>query len=112
MRISRRLPPRTHADMVASLSSDGRERVGRLANPTARPMSSRAPISDEDARRAAETTFDRNVVVVAGAGTGKTTLLVNRLVHLLMREPQPVAITQTVAFFFNDTATTEMKLRL
>jgi len=75
-------------------------------------MSSRAPISDEDARRAAETTFDRNVVVVAGAGTGKTTLLVNRLVHLLMREPQPVPITQTVALTYTNKAATEMKVRL
>ena len=75
-------------------------------------MSSRAPISDQDARRAAETTFDRNVVVVAGAGTGKTTLLVNRLVHLLMREPQPVAITQTVALTYTNKAATEMKVRL
>ena len=75
-------------------------------------MSSRAPISDQDARRAAETTFDRNVVVVAGAGTGKTTLLVNRLVHLLMREPQPVTITQTVALTYTNKAATEMKVRL
>ena len=75
-------------------------------------MSSHAPISDQDARRAAETTFDRNVVVVAGAGTGKTTLLVNRLVHLLMREPQPVAITQTVALTYTNKAATEMKVRL
>lgn len=75
-------------------------------------MSSLRTISDLDARRAAETTFDRNVVVVAGAGTGKTTLLVNRLVHLLMREPQPVAITQIVALTYTNKAATEMKARL
>jgi len=75
-------------------------------------MNSRVPISDQEARRAAETTFDRNVVVVAGAGTGKTTLLVNRLVHLLMREPRPVAITQTVALTYTNKAATEMKIRL
>ncbi|HKT35673.1 MAG TPA: UvrD-helicase domain-containing protein [Nitrospira sp.] len=69
-------------------------------------------MSDRDSRRAAETTFDRNVVVVAGAGTGKTTLLVNRLVHLLMREPHPVTITQTVALTYTNKAATEMKLRL
>ena len=50
-------------------------------------------IPDRPARDLAETTFDRNVVVVAGAGTGKTTLLVNRLVHLLIKEPHPVAMT-------------------
>lgn len=67
---------------------------------------------DHDARRAAESTFDRNVVVVAGAGTGKTTLLVNRLIHLLMRERQPVPITQAVALTYTNKAATEMKVRL
>ena len=75
-------------------------------------MSNRGSMSDQDARRAAETTFDRNVVVVAGAGTGKTTLLVNRLIQLLMREPHPVAITQTVALTYTNKAATEMKIRL
>ena len=63
-------------------------------------------------RELAETTFDRNVVVVAGAGTGKTTLLVNRLVYLLMKEPAPVPITQIVALTFTNKAATEMKVRL
>ena len=75
-------------------------------------MSGPRTISDMDARRAAETTFDRNVVVVAGAGTGKTTLLVNRLVHLLMREPRPVAMTQIVALTYTNKAASEMKARL
>ncbi|MSR23661.1 MAG: hypothetical protein EXR96_01015 [Nitrospiraceae bacterium] len=69
-------------------------------------------IPDKAERRLAETTFDRNVVVVAGAGTGKTTLLVNRLVHLLMREPHPVGITKLVALTFTNKAATEMKIRL
>jgi ATP-dependent helicase/nuclease subunit A len=64
------------------------------------------------ARELAETTFDRNVVVVAGAGTGKTTLLVNRLVYLLMKEPAPVLITQVIALTFTNKAATEMKVRL
>jgi ATP-dependent helicase/nuclease subunit A len=64
------------------------------------------------ARESAETTFDRNVVVVAGAGTGKTTLLVNRLVSLIMKEPAPVPITQVVALTFTNKAATEMKVRL
>lgn len=75
-------------------------------------MSSAQVIPDQDAREAAETTFDCNVVVVAGAGTGKTTLLVNRLVHLLMKEPRPVAVTQVVALTFTNKAATEMKVRL
>jgi ATP-dependent helicase/nuclease subunit A len=75
-------------------------------------MSPCGPLSDREARRAAETTFDRNVVVVAGAGTGKTTLLVNRLIHLLMREPRPVSITEVVALTYTNKAATEMKGRL
>lgn len=69
-------------------------------------------ISDRDARIAAETTFDHNVVVIAGAGTGKTTLLVNRLVHLLMKEPHPIGITELIALSFTNKAATEMKVRL
>lgn len=75
-------------------------------------MSPDCGMPDRAARQAAETTFDRNVVVVAGAGTGKTTLLVNRLVHLLMKEPAPVSITQVVALTFTNKAATEMKVRL
>jgi ATP-dependent helicase/nuclease subunit A len=75
-------------------------------------MSSHHEISDRAAREAAETTFDRNVVVIAGAGTGKTTLLVNRLVHLVMKEPRPVPITQVVALTFTNKAAMEMKVRL
>jgi len=75
-------------------------------------MSSQTQILDRGARETAETTFDRNVVVVAGAGTGKTTLLVNRLVHLLMKEPHPVKITEIIALTFTNKAATEMKVRL
>ncbi len=75
-------------------------------------MSNEDQISDRAAREAAETTFDRNVVVVAGAGTGKTTLLVNRIIHLLMKEPRPIGITELVALTFTNKAATEMKVRL
>ena len=69
-------------------------------------------IPDAQVRRLAESTFDRNVVVVAGAGTGKTTLLVNRFIHTLMREPNPVKVTEVVALTFTNKAATEMKIRL
>jgi ATP-dependent helicase/nuclease subunit A len=75
-------------------------------------MTNDLSISDRMARESSETTFDRNVVVVAGAGTGKTTLLVNRLVHLLVKEPAPVPIAQIVALTFTNKAATEMKVRL
>jgi ATP-dependent helicase/nuclease subunit A len=68
--------------------------------------------ADASERERAATTFDRNLVVTAGAGTGKTTLLVDRLVHLLMREPAPVKITEIVALTFTNKAANEIKLRL
>ena len=49
-------------------------------------------LGDADARRCAASTFDRNVVVTASAGTGKTTLLVERLLRLLMKSPSPVSL--------------------
>lgn len=75
-------------------------------------MSEGPLLEDARDRLLAETTWDRNVVVVAGAGTGKTTLLVNRMLNLLLREPQPLAITEIVALTFTNKAATEMKQRL
>ncbi|HEY6084320.1 MAG TPA: UvrD-helicase domain-containing protein, partial [Nitrospira sp.] len=69
-------------------------------------------LADSRERLLAETTWDRNVIVMAGAGTGKTTILVNRIINLLMREPHPLAITEVVALTFTNKAATEMKQRL
>jgi ATP-dependent helicase/nuclease subunit A len=63
-------------------------------------------------RQTAVATFDHNLVVTAGAGTGKTTLLVDRLLHLLLRNPDPLKITEIVALTFTNKAAGEMKLRL
>ena len=68
--------------------------------------------ADDLERRQATTTFDRNVVVTAGAGTGKTTLLVERCVNLLMRPSEPVQMTELVALTFTNKAANEMKARL
>lgn len=83
-----------------------------MGSPMTTPSPQPPRMSDYEDRRRAETVFDRNVIVVAGAGTGKTTLLVNRLIHLLMREPHPLAITEIVALTFTNKAATEMKVRL
>lgn len=75
-------------------------------------MSETGLLPDSPARLAAATTFDRNVVVIAGAGTGKTTLLVSRLLHILLREPDPLPLSRVVALTFTNKAATEMKVRL
>ncbi len=75
-------------------------------------MSNAHDLVDGAERLMAETTFDRNVVVVAGAGTGKTTLLVNRILHALVREPHPVRLIHLVALTFTNKAAHEMKMRL
>ncbi|MEP6935614.1 MAG: UvrD-helicase domain-containing protein, partial [Nitrospirota bacterium] len=75
-------------------------------------MSDALILADSQDRFLAETTWDRNVVVVAGAGTGKTTILVNRILNLLLREPNPLAITEIVALTFTNKAATEIKQRL
>ncbi|MGH7808963.1 MAG: UvrD-helicase domain-containing protein, partial [Candidatus Binatia bacterium] len=69
-------------------------------------------LPDARDRELAVSTFDRNLVVTAGAGTGKTTLLVDRLVHLLLRNPEPLRITDIVALTFTNKAANEMKQRL
>ena len=69
-------------------------------------------LSDSQDRLLAQTTWDRNVVVIAGAGTGKTTILVNRMLNLLMREPHPLSMSEIVALTFTNKAATEMKQRL
>ena len=73
---------------------------------------SQIELADAGDRQVATASFDRNLVVTAGAGTGKTTLLVDRLVHLLLRNPQPLKITEIVALTFTNKAADEMKLRL
>src|SRR5206468_7243992 len=69
-------------------------------------------LPDARDRQVAVVTFDRNLVVTSGAGTGKTTLLVDRLVQLLLRNPEPLKITEIVALTFTNKAANEMKLRL
>jgi ATP-dependent helicase/nuclease subunit A len=69
-----------------------------------------ALLPDAEARRAAIETLDRPLLVEAGAGTGKTTLVVERILHALAigaaRMPGVVAIT------FTEKAAAELRLRL
>src|SRR6185436_14809812 len=92
------IAPRRLGSCACCASKNWRRRM--MARPD--PKRHDPAVPDAGVRLQAETTFDRNVVVVAGAGTGKTTLLVNRLVYLLMKEPAPVPITQIVALTFTN----------
>lgn len=65
---------------------------------------------DHAHRRRAATELQRNVVVTAGAGTGKTRLLINRLTLLILGEEIPVE--KIVALTFTKKAAEEMRDRL
>ncbi|MBI3553159.1 MAG: UvrD-helicase domain-containing protein [Elusimicrobia bacterium] len=69
---------------------------------------------DQAARDKARLSLGCNVVVEAGAGTGKTTLLTDRLLFLLLGGPggKPVPIHAVVALTFTEKAAAEIKLRL
>lgn len=61
-------------------------------------------------RLAAVLPGDKNIIVEAGAGTGKTTLLAARLCYLILGKG--LKIDQIVALTFTDKAAAEIKLRL
>jgi ATP-dependent helicase/nuclease subunit A len=65
----------------------------------------------EPAQAEAAYTLDRHVSVTAGPGAGKTTVLVERYLHIL-REKKPASIDQIVAITFTNRAANEMRERL
>ena len=69
-------------------------------------------LPDSHARHGAVTASGTNVVVTAGAGTGKTSLLIDRILHLLTRGRDRLALTQIVAVTFTNKAASELKLRI
>jgi ATP-dependent helicase/nuclease subunit A len=68
------------------------------------------PLPDAADRRRAVTDFTGNLVVTAGAGTGKTALLVERALNLIAGHG--VEIESLAAITFTDKAAAELKLRL
>jgi ATP-dependent helicase/nuclease subunit A len=66
--------------------------------------------SDEDARERARTDFRTSLVLEAGAGTGKTTLLVDRILALV--QTGACRLDQIAAVTFTENAATTMKLRI
>ena len=65
---------------------------------------------DNNTRLEAMFVTDKNILVEAGAGTGKTTLLTNRLCYLILGKNIP--IDQIIALTFTDKAAAEIKMRL
>ncbi len=53
----------------------------------------------------------RNLLVTAGAGSGKTTVLVNRFLHILLQRPR-MEIQNVLAITYTDKAAAEMKERI
>ena len=54
---------------------------------------------------------ERNVVIDAGAGTGKTSVLVRRVAHLVSDE-QPIPLSRIAAITFTRRAAGELKIRI
>src|SRR5262245_45285356 len=74
----------------------------------------RKPAPDQPQRDAALSERRRNVLIDAGAGTGKTTILVERLVEMLAPSAgeQPVPIERMAAITFTRKAAGELRLRI
>ncbi|MDE2039371.1 MAG: UvrD-helicase domain-containing protein [Elusimicrobia bacterium] len=70
------------------------------------------PAADQAERDRARFELGANVVVEAGAGTGKTTLLIDRLLHHLLAGEGAVEITRLAALTFTEKAAAEIKVRL
>ena len=67
------------------------------------------PKWNEQQRRAVETR-ERNILVSASAGSGKTTVLVGRLMDLVIKDK--ISVDQILAMTFTEAAANEMKKRL
>ncbi|MFQ5692187.1 MAG: UvrD-helicase domain-containing protein, partial [Nitrospinota bacterium] len=76
------------------------------------PSPAERPLADADDRMRAVTARDRNLLVTAGAGTGKTALLTERLLNLFFRRDDPAAPAQCAALTFTHRAAGEMADRL
>ena len=65
---------------------------------------------DEQQRQLIETDIDNTYLVEAGAGTGKTTLLVNRILYII--QSGKASLAQIVAITFTEKAAAELQQRL
>ncbi|MCU0242237.1 MAG: UvrD-helicase domain-containing protein, partial [Vicinamibacteria bacterium] len=70
----------------------------------------KAPRADETARQEVRGKAQRSFAIEAGAGTGKTTLLIDRIEHLI--RSGHAGLLEIAAVTFTENAAGEMKLRL
>ena len=77
-------------------------------------MSGRPPLADDEARAAVRTRLDETLFVEAGAGTGKTSMLVERIVELVTADGPglPVPMRGVAAITFTEKAATELRDRV
>jgi len=73
-------------------------------------MTEHPPLIDRAPRERAITTFDRDVLVAASAGTGKTTVLTERVLHALTA--QGLDVTRILVLTFTEAAAEEMRARI
>ncbi|MCX7825703.1 MAG: UvrD-helicase domain-containing protein, partial [Verrucomicrobiae bacterium] len=66
-------------------------------------------LPDDDARARIESSLDRNMLVEAAAGTGKTTLMVQRILNLVRAGQR---LSRIAAITFTEKAAGELKMRL
>ncbi len=52
--------------------------------------------------------LERNLAITAGAGSGKTTVLVNRYLHILLQNPS-LSVKNVLAITFTEKATAEAR---
>nr|MCR5504025.1 UvrD-helicase domain-containing protein [Elusimicrobiaceae bacterium] len=67
-------------------------------------------LQDQEARKTAVENINQNIIVEAGAGTGKTTLLVKKMLFLLF--VKEVKLSQIVALTFTKKAAASLKQKL
>ena len=67
---------------------------------------------DEAARTTVANDLGRTLFVEAGAGTGKTTALVGRIVNLVLKADSAIALNQIAAITFTEAAAAELRERV
>lgn len=65
-----------------------------------------------DEQWSAITIHDRDILVAAAAGSGKTAVLVERIIHRISKTDQPIDIDQMLVVTFTNAAAAEMRHRI